>query len=449
MLRCQSRDGGLAIFWRHSGKSTREFRGTTRYLSRMASEHKAYYLRKKAFLESQLALIEQPFELPQHWLEDGHHAEGEDAVPPRHLHTAVQKMNAELRKQFLQSFSHQSTRQVLDQLQTAHTEAETKGIGNGQGVKVGKLDLMDTGLSRTLRSGRGLRRYAELRARVLSLQRSYLSVKGRHSYYQTLHSLLSKLDVQAVQQMVPSRDSAVVKELERTKTLDIKRFKTQAMSTTHSVNDQLQTIRNIAVGTLDLRNAPTSSVYDAKYMLEALAIAQEAYNSGEVPVGCVFVLDGEIVARGRNTPNETYNGTRHAEIEAIDQFYASDKYVTGDFRRCDLYVTVEPCVMCASALRQIRIRKVYFGCTNERFGGNGSVLDINNTDSALTTSTSTPYPSEGGFYREEAIMLLRKFYVRENNHAPTPKKKSNRVLKMEINPLASGSPSNGDTANES
>lgn len=89
--------------------------------------------------------------------------------------------------------------------------------------------------------------------------------------------------------------------------IDTKRFKTQAMSTTHSVDDQFQAIRNIAVGTLDPRNAPTSSIYHAKYMLEALAIAKEAYDSGEVPVGCVFVLDGEIVARGRNQPNETCN----------------------------------------------------------------------------------------------------------------------------------------------
>ncbi|RUP19043.1 cytidine deaminase-like protein [Jimgerdemannia flammicorona] len=303
-------------------------------------------------------------------------------------------------------------------------------------------------------------RYAELRARVLSLQRSYLSIKARHSYHQTLHGLLSKLDVRGVQETIPSRDSAVVKELERTKMLDAKRFKSSdtigTPSMTRITGDQLQTIRDI-VGAVVPRptsmsypqTASTSvSVYDPKYMLEALSIAQEAYDNGEVPVGCVFVHHGEIIARGRNRPNETLNGTRHAEIEGIDQILASGKHVADDFQRCDLYVTVEPCVMCASALRQIRIRKVYFGCANERFGGNGSVLGINDTSPALTTTTSSPYASEGGFYREEAIILLRKFYIRENENAPVPKKKTNRVLKTDITPVAESVSPGGGTIDQ-
>lgn len=80
------------VAWSSSGVILKVHTRVSRLpLSRMTSDHRAYYLRKKAFLESQLALIEQPFELPQHWLEDSHHAEGEDAIPPRHLHTAVQK----------------------------------------------------------------------------------------------------------------------------------------------------------------------------------------------------------------------------------------------------------------------------------------------------------------------------------------------------------------------
>ncbi|KAI8888764.1 cytidine deaminase-like protein [Backusella circina FSU 941] len=165
-------------------------------------------------------------------------------------------------------------------------------------------------------------------------------------------------------------------------------------------------------------------------MNEALKVAQEAYEHLEVPVGCVFVLDNkEIIARGRNKPNETYNATRHAEIEAIDDILKQhDKTI---FDKVDLYVTVEPCVMCASALRQIGIRHVYFGCGNDKFGGNGSVFDIN-SDNRLVTSESKNYPSEGGYFYEEAIILLRRFYVRENKHAPVPKKKPNRVLKTEI-----------------
>ncbi|CAG8685978.1 555_t:CDS:2 [Gigaspora margarita] len=151
-----------------------------------------------------------------------------------------------------------------------------------------------------------------------------------------------------------------------------------------------------------------------KFMRQALIIAQEAYDSQEVPVGCVFVLDGEtIIGSGRNRTNETCNGTRHAELEAVDSILSTNKYTSDIFRRCTLYVTVEPCVMCAYALRQLEIKHVYYGCANERFGGTG------------------------GYYREESIMLLRKFFVRENENAPTPKKKINRVLKTEIKPIVS------------
>ncbi|KAJ8658218.1 hypothetical protein O0I10_005900 [Lichtheimia ornata] len=173
------------------------------------------------------------------------------------------------------------------------------------------------------------------------------------------------------------------------------------------------------------------SIYNEEHMKAALRVAQEAYDNLEVPVGCVFVKDNQtIIAQGRNRPNETFNATRHAEIEAIDDILK--EHDVSVFKDTDLYVTVEPCVMCASALRQIGIRHVYYGCGNDKFGGNGSVFCIHN-DPRLETPTSKPYPSEGGFFREEAIILLRKFYVRENDHAPIPKKKATRVLKTEIN----------------
>ncbi|KAF7732066.1 tRNA(adenine34) deaminase [Apophysomyces ossiformis] len=101
----------------------------------------------------------------------------------------------------------------------------------------------------------------------------------------------------------------------------------------------------------------TTSTYDDQFMLAALEIAQEAYDNLEVPVGCVFVKDRTILARGRNRPNETCNAgaigsaTRHAEIEAIDDILK--QHHPSIFKDTDLYVTVEPCVMCASALRQI------------------------------------------------------------------------------------------------
>jgi tRNA-specific adenosine deaminase 2 len=86
--------------------------------------------------------------------------------------------------------------------------------------------------------------------------------------------------------------------------------------------------------------------------------------------------------------------------------------------------------MCASALRQFGVRAVYFGCYNERFGGTGGVLNIHED-----VSVDLGYPVYGGIYREEAIMLLRRFYVQENEKAPDPKGKKERVLKTEILPL--------------
>ncbi|KAI8819403.1 cytidine deaminase-like protein [Fimicolochytrium jonesii] len=175
---------------------------------------------------------------------------------------------------------------------------------------------------------------------------------------------------------------------------------------------------------------PTDSPECSKalsYMRAALEQAQEAYDAGEVPVGCVFVHEGEIIGRGRNRTNETLNGTSHAEFVAINQITQAG-HSWDVFATTDLYVTVEPCVMCASALRHLNIRKVYFGCGNDKFGGCGSVFAVHQD----TTSEGRPYEAEGGYYREEAIMMLRRFYVRQNDHAPAPKRKANRVLKTDI-----------------
>lgn len=87
-------------------------------------------------------------------------------------------------------------------------------------------------------------------------------------------------------------------------------------------------------------------------------------------------------------------------------------------------MTVEPCVMCASALRQYQIRSVYFGCANERFGGTGSVLSLH-SDPGI----DPPYPVYSGLFHKEAIMLLRRFYIQENEKAPNPRPKKNRELK--------------------
>jgi len=174
---------------------------------------------------------------------------------------------------------------------------------------------------------------------------------------------------------------------------------------------------------------------DLRWMREAMAMAEEALAAGEVPVGCVFVRDEKIIARARNRTNELRNATRHAELEAIDNIVA-DKLLTPTISKyplstTTLYVTVEPCMMCASALRQMGIKEVFYGCGNDRFGGCGSVLGVNEI---LDHPSHPPYRATGGYMRDEAILILRRFYITENTNAPIPKSKANRVLKTEISP---------------
>ena len=146
-----------------------------------------------------------------------------------------------------------------------------------------------------------------------------------------------------------------------------------------------------------------------------------------------------------NATNRTLNGTRHAEFMAINNMLrlrSKPDSSTGDdapaplfkasqLREMDLYVTIEPCVMCASLLRQYGVRRVYFGAANERFGGTGGVFHIHDCK-----SVDAPYEVSGGWCREEAIMLLRRFYVQENEKAPEPNSKGDRVLKTVIEPIS-------------
>jgi len=111
-----------------------------------------------------------------------------------------------------------------------------------------------------------------------------------------------------------------------------------------------------------------------KYMREALKQAKKAYKLGEVPIGCVIVHEGVIIGRGYNRRNTDKNTLAHAEITAINR--ASKKI--GDWRleECTLYVTLEPCQMCAGAIVQARIPEVVMGCMNPKAGCAGSVLNI-------------------------------------------------------------------------
>ncbi|KAM6992853.1 tRNA-specific adenosine deaminase 2 isoform 2-T2 [Tautogolabrus adspersus] len=121
-----------------------------------------------------------------------------------------------------------------------------------------------------------------------------------------------------------------------------------------------------------------------RWMCSAFDMAKDALENGEVPVGCLMVYNDQVVGKGRNEVNETKNATRHAEMVALDQLTdwcrCSNLDVSSVCERTALYVTVEPCIMCAAALRLSNIPVVVYGCRNERFGGCGSVLDVSSAD---------------------------------------------------------------------
>ena len=113
---------------------------------------------------------------------------------------------------------------------------------------------------------------------------------------------------------------------------------------------------------------------DEKYMKQAIKQAKKAYALDEVPIGCVIVADGKIIARGYNRRNTDKNPLAHAELSAIRK--ASKK--TGDWRleECTMYVTLEPCQMCAGAIVQARIPRVVIGAMNPKAGCAGSIINL-------------------------------------------------------------------------
>lgn len=162
-----------------------------------------------------------------------------------------------------------------------------------------------------------------------------------------------------------------------------------------------------------------------RHMAKAVFVAYRTLLNKETPVACVFVdiKKQKVLSFGCNDTNKSLNGTRHAEFLGIDTILEDHgllgkpvETVKAFFQHVALYVTIEPCVMCALALEHIGIGKVYFGAANDRFGGNGTVIKIQQDDS---------YLSVGGIMRTEAIHLLRMFYTQTNDSAPVPKVKKN------------------------
>ena len=140
-----------------------------------------------------------------------------------------------------------------------------------------------------------------------------------------------------------------------------------------------------------------------KYMKESLKLAKKAYALGEVPIGCVIVYEDKIIGRGYNRRNTDKNTLAHAEITAINR--ASKKI--GDWRLedCTLYVTLEPCQMCAGAIVQSRITNVVMGCMNPKAGCGGSVLNILEMPEFNHQVNVTR-----GVMEEECSQILQKFF---------------------------------------
>lgn len=154
--------------------------------------------------------------------------------------------------------------------------------------------------------------------------------------------------------------------------------------------------------TASTRSSAQMSLSDMEFMKKAISLAREAAEEGEVPVGCVIVRDGEVIATGRNRREKGKNALYHAELEAIDNACKA----LGGWRlpRCEMYVTLEPCPMCAGAIINSRIEKVYFGAYDKKAGSVRSLINL----------FDLPYnhrpETEGGVLEEECAALLSDFF---------------------------------------
>jgi len=137
-------------------------------------------------------------------------------------------------------------------------------------------------------------------------------------------------------------------------------------------------------------------------MRQALALAEEAAAAGEVPVGCVIVRDGRVIGRGRNRREERRSALSHAEVEAI----ADANRALGGWRLdgCDLYVTLEPCPMCAGAILNARVSRVYFGARDAAMGACGGVMNLFMEDFPNSTALV------GGILESECREVLTRFF---------------------------------------
>ena len=142
---------------------------------------------------------------------------------------------------------------------------------------------------------------------------------------------------------------------------------------------------------------------DERFMKEAIRQARKAYAIGEVPIGCVIVYEGRVIARGYNRRTIDKNPLAHAELIAIKK--ASKKM--GDWRLedCTLYVTLEPCQMCSGAIVQARVKKVVVGCMNPKAGCAGSILNLLQVE-----QFNHQVELETGVLEEECSEMMKNFF---------------------------------------
>ena len=147
---------------------------------------------------------------------------------------------------------------------------------------------------------------------------------------------------------------------------------------------------------------------DIYFMRECIAQAQKATEAGDVPIGCVIVKDGEIIAKAHNVREKNKKATGHAEIEAIEQ--ASQKLGRWRLSDCTLYVTLEPCCMCAGAIINSRISRVVFALKDAKSGAFGSVVNLNFYPLGHRPKI------QSGVLEEEAEQMMKKFFQELRNN---------------------------------
>ncbi len=143
-----------------------------------------------------------------------------------------------------------------------------------------------------------------------------------------------------------------------------------------------------------------------KFMLEALKEAKKALAIDEVPIGCVIVKDGKIISRGYNKRESSNDATSHAELKTLQK--ACKKLNSWRLVGCDLYVTLEPCIMCSGAIIQSRIANVYFGAYDPKGGACGSSIDV------FSANNINHHPNvEGGILEEQCSKILKDFFKKK------------------------------------